>query len=844
MSLQREIYGLIKREKDLFVAGMTANEISNTLKISRNTVSHHLNRLVEDNELEKSLGRPVKYRLKERKTSDTRLTLIGKNGSLKSVIQSSIAAVSYPPKGLSVLFKGNSGVGKSHVAKYIFMYCLEKKIIGANRKFYKLNCADYANNPELLSANLFGYCKGAFTGAEKDTKGLLERANGSILFLDEVHRLTPENQEKLFLFMDNGTYSRLGDSGTELQSDVRLIFATTEKIDSVLLTTFRRRISLKIDIPNYQERSYIERLELILSFFKQEQLVLAKDIYIHAEVIDYLLTTTFEGNVGEVLNIIKLMCATAYEEDQFSPSITVNLRNKSTSHQSEESFFYLTKDTTLELFEAFNSSSNPEFIISGSNLNEIQCNVNKVFNSLVKQSSTKNHYFRHLFFQDLENKVQNLSNLCEEFYGIAIPKTAMRTLVELIYYGTEGKRELFTPDTIKIIKRTSAKGLFFANKVYKKSSLATINARDADLVSLLALLFFNEITEGKYLPAVLMSHGPSTAKSIGSLTNRLLGEIVFETMDLDFDSTVEDIISSLKEYLNSIDTKEGLVFVVDMGSLEQLFDPLKRFIEGDLLLINYLSTPLSLDIGLKIQSGLTINELADSLSEHHKIEIKSYQGFAKGTNIIISCISGLGIAYKLKEILHPFFPDTEIITMDYHQLISTIEFEKEHFENTQFVLTTTTIYDDVVEIINIENLISSTTPNKKMLSIIGGDKYSRMATELINFFSIEGAETRLSFLNPKVIIGEMSVFISEIERYFKVEFQNFLKMNLLMHLSLMIERIMIGNQVTNIQETMVETEGEFVRFIRDNSKVIEKKYNVIIPKEEILLIYQIIINAL
>lgn len=69
-----------------------------------------------------------------------------------------------------------------------------------------MNCAQYVNNIELLSSNLFGYVKGAFTGAYATTKGLLEAADGGMLFLDEVHRLNSESQEKLFVFLDQGIF--------------------------------------------------------------------------------------------------------------------------------------------------------------------------------------------------------------------------------------------------------------------------------------------------------------------------------------------------------------------------------------------------------------------------------------------------------------------------------------------------------------------------------------------------------------------------------------------------------------------------------------------------------------
>ena len=77
------------------------------------------------------------------------------------------------------------------------------------------------------------------------------RADGGYLFLDEVHNLSAENQEKLFLFIDSQKYRMLGDSKNWQTAKVRLLFATTEDIHSTLLATFRRRIPFEIRIPDF-----------------------------------------------------------------------------------------------------------------------------------------------------------------------------------------------------------------------------------------------------------------------------------------------------------------------------------------------------------------------------------------------------------------------------------------------------------------------------------------------------------------------------------------------------------------------------------------------------------------
>lgn len=108
---------------------------------------------------------------------------------------------------------GDTGAGKSYMARQIYEFSVRHGVLPEGAPFITLNCAQYANNVELLSSNLFGYVKGAFTGAYGTSKGLLEAADGGMLFLDEVHRLNNESQEKLFIFLDQGIFRRMGESG-------------------------------------------------------------------------------------------------------------------------------------------------------------------------------------------------------------------------------------------------------------------------------------------------------------------------------------------------------------------------------------------------------------------------------------------------------------------------------------------------------------------------------------------------------------------------------------------------------------------------------------------------------
>lgn len=264
--------------------------IADNLQLSRSTVSRYLNDGYKEGVFSKIKTHPIKYisirvlrkyfkspRLdydsvknlmnekKKMSTSNRDIfnAVIGSDGSLVNQIEEIKTATLYPGKGLPIMLMGPSGSGKTYLAYKIYEYCVQKEIISKQSKFQSLNCAQYFNNPELLSSLLFGYTKGAFTGADQDTAGLIENANGGILFLDEVHRLTQSGQEKLFSFMDTGQYSPVGNDSIKRKASVRLIFATTEKLDSTFLPTFVRRIPVIINIPSFGSRPQSEKVQLI-----------------------------------------------------------------------------------------------------------------------------------------------------------------------------------------------------------------------------------------------------------------------------------------------------------------------------------------------------------------------------------------------------------------------------------------------------------------------------------------------------------------------------------------------------------------------------------------------------
>lgn len=271
-------------EKDIPI-GIDAQEVEKTLNIVRNNASTILNDLLKNDKLIKINSRPVTFipkdiilsldipNLKKKnnifspeefkkvlekstnynKKQDPFTRLIGYNNSLSTQVEQAKTAIMYPPYGLHMLILGESGVGKTTFASTIYEYAkIQKELDTKDFPFVSFNCSDYFNASQLLLSQLFGHVKGAFTGADVDKIGLVEKANNGILFLDEVHRLPPDGQEMLFYLMDKGEFCRLGETSKPRKSNVLIICATTENPDHTFLSTFLRRIPVTINLPSFR----------------------------------------------------------------------------------------------------------------------------------------------------------------------------------------------------------------------------------------------------------------------------------------------------------------------------------------------------------------------------------------------------------------------------------------------------------------------------------------------------------------------------------------------------------------------------------------------------------------
>ena len=300
----------------------------------------------------------VKDSLEKRKTKEA-------YGLLKSQVRSSFAVsgIVGQSRGLlklldeirkvaavsaNVLILGESGVGKEPVARAI-----HENSSRHERPFLPLNCA--AIPETLLEAELFGYERGAFTGAQAAKEGLLEAADGGTLFLDEFCELSPALQAKLLRTLEEGAVRRLGGR-KPIPFDVRFVASTNRDIrEEIRLGRFRQDLFFRINVIEIRVPPLRERREdiplLVAHFLEEGSKGPGKAVEgITPEAMEWLTHYDWPGNVRELKNAIERALAYAT-----GPFITVQDLPEAilmaTVRQERFSSYREWKEKTLEQLE-------------------------------------------------------------------------------------------------------------------------------------------------------------------------------------------------------------------------------------------------------------------------------------------------------------------------------------------------------------------------------------------------------------------------------------------------------------------------------------------------------------
>lgn len=870
---KERILKLLKENK----TRQTAEEIAAQLQVQRNTASGILNDLVREGIVQKEKTRPVMFSYiepKEELPDDPFTTFIGADQSLKDAVEKCKLSAGYPNRGMPILLFGSSGVGKSLLAEYIYKYAKFIGTIPEDAPFVVLNCADYANNKELLSSVLFGYKKGAFTGANKDTKGLIEEADNGYLFLDEVHRLSPEGQEKLFRYMDKGIISRMGDSGSNCELNVRLIFATTEGRES-MLDTFLRRIPVDVVLPDFQERTLEEKYELILFLIHQEAKTMNATFQVSNNVINRLLTFQGKGNIGTLKNIIRLSCAKAYSQrEQGQDTISLNL-----SHLSSDTFLLGSVESIPYVNETVEVSKDQDCVwkISMTEQRDVDFSE-RVMNDLITEYLEKDIStvkFRkiisdevnqiadmvidqeiHPYMQNLYTQtVRNILIYLQDNYGLKYSGVMEMVFVKMLYvlnnqnnHTDDKKYERLAKQLQRVMYRYYKMGLIFYEMLHQAMDYET----NPWFVRMFSMLYFYSIArdEMDYTNAIIVSHGPATASSITSTVNKVFETYIFEAFDMAYDTPKNDVVKRIKRYLKNTNTSKGLLILVDMGSLLDISEDIKDDVEGDLGIINNITTEMALEAGELILKHDDLQNIMDKIIEHHVTKKTFVPSRQKPKAIVLCCTTGLGTTDKMKALLQGCLEglDIDVVEMPHAELsMNGNRCDVFRKYDVQFIITTSKLVISGITTLMLNELIDE-RGEKVIYSTVGRyydkEKTQRFIENIVRSFTVKNLIGQLTILNPDKIMEDVEDAVNRLEILEEVTYPIDQKKMLYIHMCVMVERLILEKGKIAEEDVTHELKcrESFIKNLKESFSVIENKYNVSLNDREILMIYYLIEN--
>jgi len=285
------------RDYDRYVKflGIVASSIAQAVKIQR-LVEEDKKRLVDENQ-------HLRQELRERYDFSS---IIGSSGPVRQMYEqmAQVAATN-----TTVLIRGESGTGKEMVA-----HAIHYNSPRANKPFVKVSCAALPDS--LIESELFGYERGAFTGAEQRKKGRFELAEGGTLFLDEIGDINLATQVKLLRVLQEREFERLGSTET-IKVNVRMLTATNKDLEKAIAAgTFREDLYFRLNVftifvPPLRERK-ADLLQLVDHFLEKFSREHRKNIKrISTPAIDMLMSYHWPGNVRELENTLEravLMC--------------------------------------------------------------------------------------------------------------------------------------------------------------------------------------------------------------------------------------------------------------------------------------------------------------------------------------------------------------------------------------------------------------------------------------------------------------------------------------------------------------------------------------------------------
>lgn len=872
-SVKETVYEFIQQEiysKNEDKTGLQTKTIAESLELHRSNVSALLNELVKEGKLIKTTTRPVYYKLPEQRHKSTEKScfteLIGYNGSLRNAIQLAKAAILYPPSSLNVLLSSKTGCGTTYFASLMFQFAQERGILSKDAPYVKIDCRHYSKNVSVLSDELFG------TQGDLNNS-CFEKAQGGMLFIDNVDLLDAKQQSRMFGFLDSGKiYSEDKYKSIDC-NDLFLVLACSPQSGLQI----NRMIPVTIELPELKDRPMKEYFDLINRFFQVEASNSDRCIEVTVESIKALLLSDFTYNVKGLELNIKAACANAYVRvvNELEQDICVCVNDF--KGQVKKSLLKLKScDTEIDVL-----IGNRESIIYDKNTTnegyydshlvvDMYSEIKRQYDELVNLGisdrgieNVMNTHIRNLFKKyryyngfDDSNNLEQLSKIVDKkvidivthFFNTS-KKELRINLKSNVFYGlclhinsllnlNFNQQRVDNNQIIKIIQD-------YPEEYAASVQLATILKEEIDLdlptyeIALIAMFLIesDENNDDDHPVLLYIMHGNGTATSLKGVTNSLTHCNNAYSYDMALDVGTKQAMEEIKSLIEKIDCGKGVIVIYDMGSIKTMIETIAEEID---IKIRYINIPITL-IGIDVARKCSMESDIDYVYHMANLEINNMMKNEEKRNgaIITICHTGEGGAMQLKLYIDQYsklgMKTIALSISSRDELLKEILALKKTYNIHSFVGT----YDPKlfgIPFIPIKKIFEN--PKEGIDRVL---MFEPLNSSSVNYNDIYiYLEEQFKYVSISKLKTVLPNIIDEFNMYYSLTEDQ--KVGLFMHLACLVERLLEGKSVSNNvdKNKIIALFEEDYQVIIRILKTLEKTFKVILDNNEIATIIMII----
>lgn len=848
---------------------VSSNTIRSVLHISRSLASQYLNELWREGQLIKIQSHPTYFGFKKsfenyfRKQIDENLfdsiedfkeyiefdarddsihSIFGYNSGLNGVIDKIISGLKYPHGGLPVLIEGEMGTGKSNMVKDIFRYLKQSKQISENAQF-------------IIVPIVFGSQDNM-----KNIFNAIHKCNDGILYIKNIGRLSKNDQLSLIDVLEK----KRNYVDDMKNVEYRIIASLLPEDEGKLLDDLSTYFPIKCEVASFDKKTVSEREELVIDAFQSNSLILRKQIYVNKIVLLLIRDHIYKNNVAGMQNLVSQICA--------------SLGNKTDHNEIHIGLSELPSEILDHSYLSMNAFDENESININSyhrqRFEDLYISVLDTIVSAIKEMGSSTDYQQiieqiqkshdtNLMVSD--QHVESIVKVClDNISGLnqyTIPDYCLAFLNDYLYYRYSNNQIIEDWE-----KRNDGEvGKLFDKKYYKDANFQVLTEKLTyqlersfnfkigniyKLILYIVLAQFNNQKLIKYL-CIIVAHGRSTAHSIASAVNELLGAHVFDYFDMPLNTTTLTISNKVKEFVIQYMVKNDVILLVDMGSLEKLGQYLKSIPNKRIGIINNVSTSLALNVGNKVLNDYDLETILKTSVSEMNTKYTLIKEEVKKDAVIFVSENNINSAVKMRNIFLNSLPkkiDIDVIAMDIEDFMN--EEYLENFRRANQILFVSGTYGSLKKVddfIPIEELINDRNIRlikEKLSKYLSAEELEQFQEAFIYNFSLENILDSISILDVKKLMNFVKAAVDNMQRELNIRFMGSTMVGLYMHLCCMVERLVTKEPIkTNSNlEIFVNKEKQFITIMRSCLKSLCTHYGIDIPISEISYLYDYIEN--